>query len=207
MEESTKKQIQLWVLFIVCAISWYLSLRVRGRISPLDATVGEHFAGITFAITIGVFVTIAFEKWIWRWRILHPWLVDTPLVAGSWKGKVLRKYSNGATHQVERSVIVKIDQPNISKILFVQTREDKKEEGYTEACQLYKAADGKYYLEGIYQLTKNEEHEDTNGKKSIYYGAMRLELDQDKYPSKLTGSYWSDSPTCGCVELSRVDPR
>lgn len=77
-------------------------------------------------------------------------------------------------NKVELSVFVTVEQPNVSRILFVQTMGDETAQGHTEACAIYKAADGKYYLEGIYQITKNEEHSDTDGARVIYYGAMRI---------------------------------
>jgi hypothetical protein len=163
VDDSTKSKIQVSGLLVVCLITWYGSLLVRGRYSPMTATFGEHLGGATMAITAGAFTTIAFTKWIWKWSVLRPWLVDTPIVAGDWEGDVHRKYKNGQSNEAHVEVAVKIHQSTMSRVRFVQTMKDRSAEGHTEACELYRAADGKFYLEGVYQVTKNEEHKDTQG--------------------------------------------
>ena len=188
---------------MVCLITWYATLLIRGHTAPTAATPGEHFAGLTTAITVGAFATLAFKKWLWRWKALHPWFVDVPLVAGEWQGDVHRKYKDSQPNEVQVKVDVRIEQPTISSVRFIQTMKDQSAEGHTEACELYRASDGKFYLEGLYQITKNEEHQETGGKKQIYYGAMRLQLDDPVSPNELSGSYWSDEFTRGRVSLTR----
>ena len=203
MDDSTKLKVQVGGLFLVCLAMWYITLVVRGHISPATASMGDHFAGGTTSISIGAFAVVAFKKWLWKWRLFRPWLVDVPLVAGRWQGVVHRKYKNGQLSSSCFEVGAVIQQPTISRVRFIQTMKDRSAEGHTEACELYRAADGNFYLEGLYQVTKNEEHIETNGKKEIYYGAMRLQLDDPLHPKELSGSYWSDEFTRGRVMLTR----
>lgn len=86
MEESARKRFQVGALVAVCVVTWYVTLLVRGRTLPFDATVGEHFSGFTTAISVGAFAAIAFAKWIWRWQKLHPWLVETTFGGGIVEG-------------------------------------------------------------------------------------------------------------------------
>ncbi|MDB6140407.1 MAG: hypothetical protein JWO94_3479, partial [Verrucomicrobiaceae bacterium] len=68
---------------------------------------------------------------------------------------------------------------------------------------LYRSKDMKVYLEGIYEVTKNESNPSTKGEMSSYFGAMRLELDDDIHPAKLDGRYWSNKFTRGLIKLVR----
>jgi hypothetical protein len=203
MDDSTKSKFHVGALVVVCLLTWYATLLIRGHSSPVTATLGDHFAGLTSAISGGAFGAIAFAKWLWRWRMLHPWFVDVPVVAGIWYGDVHRKYKDNQPDGAHVKVRVTIEQPTMSQVRYIQTMEDQSAEGHTEACVLYRAADGKYYLEGLYQVTKTEEHTETKGKRQIYYGAMRLQLDDPVTPNELSGSYWSEEFTRGRITLTR----
>lgn len=203
-DESLKTKLQVTLLLAIAAVTWYITLVVRGHINPFTAQVGDQVAGITFAITVTSIGVVTFQRRLWRFLWLRPWLVDTPLLAGNWNGEVLRKYKGSGRDTTKVSVKVTVEQPTISTIRFIQTMTDRSAEGHTESCQLFRPGDGKYYLEGIYQITKNEEHSETEGQQKIYYGAMRLQLNENIRPTELSGSYWSDQFTRGRVVLKRA---
>lgn len=203
MDDSTKFKLHVGGLTNVCLVSWYVTLLMRGHAIPTEATVGEHFSGVTTAISVGAFAVVAFKKWLWKWQVLHPWFVDVPIIAGEWEGDVHRKFKESQPSPVHVKVHVRIEQPLMSKVRYIQTMTDQTAEGHTEACEIYKASDGFFYLEGLYQVTKNEDHNETNGTRKIYYGAMRLKLNHAVFPNELSGTYWSDDFTRGRVTLTR----
>ena len=145
-DESLKTKLQVTLLLAIAAVTWYITLLVRGYINPLTAQIGEQVAGITSAITVASIGVVTFRRRFWRFLWLRPWLVDTPLLAGNWNGEVLRKYKESGRDITKVSVKVTIEQPTISTIRLIQTTMDRSAEGYTEACQLFRSGDGKYYI-------------------------------------------------------------
>jgi len=201
--QSDKTRIHVTALIVIAVLAWYAMLLFHGHLSPFDATIAEHFGGITTSITVGTLAVVMFRTVLWKYSLLHPWFVDTPVLEGSWTGTVLRKYREHHVDERTVPIRVRIEQPTITAILFIQTMSDGSAEGHTEACGLFRGTDGKLYLEGIYQVTKYEVHQETSGKRLIYYGAMRLQLDDNSNPKEMSGSYWSDEFTKGRVVLQR----
>jgi hypothetical protein len=200
---SGKTRLHVGALIAVAVITWYGALVFGGRLSPFEATPREHLSGITTAISVAAFAALTFQRRLWRWKLLYPWFVDIPLLAGNWEGNAFRKFKEGKPNELQVPVRVKIEQPTISTVRYIQTMTDGSAEGHTESCQLFLDHDGKFYLEGIYQVTKFEGHPETAGRRKIYYGAMRLQLDDGLNPNELSGSYWSDEFTTGRVVLRR----
>ena len=204
MLDSEKTKLQIRALMVFCVLIWYLSHVLRGRVNPFSAeTLGEQWACLTAAFTAGTLAVVAYQKWFWRLKLLRPWFENTPLVFGEYEGNVVRTYKDGVPDDTEVAVDVIITQPSVSKVFFLQTMKNQNAEGHTEACQLFRANDKQYYLEGIYDVTKNENHAETQGSNENYYGAMRLKLDNENRPESLSGSYWSYEFTRGRVELKR----
>ena len=203
-DDTPRTKTQVGFVLILGAVVWWIVLRLRGYASPVAAGMADQFSAITTATSVVTVIVIIFRKRIWKWRMLHPWFVDVPVVEGHWLGTVDRREDHGSSSSVRVEVSVVIDQPTMSTVRYVQTMSNDSAEGHTEACQLYRGADGFFYLEGIYQITKREDHRESTGKRLIYYGAMRLQLDDANRPSGLKGSYWSDSQTRGTLVLKRA---
>jgi hypothetical protein len=203
-DETSRTKIQVGVVLMLGALVWWLVLLLHRQSSPLSATLEQQLSAIGTAISVVTMVVVAFRRRLWKWRVFHSWLVDVPIVEGRWSCTVARKAKEGASSSVHVEAIVVIEQPTMSTVRYVQTMKNETAEGHTEACQLYRSADGYYYLEGLYQVTKREDHTETAGKRLIYYGAMRLQLDHRIFPSKLKGSYWSDFQTRGAMVLERT---
>src|SRR5262245_32090823 len=49
--------------------------------------------------TVLTLVLLAFDKWLWSFRILHPWFVDRPYLKGTWKGVLVSNYIDPQTKQ------------------------------------------------------------------------------------------------------------
>lgn len=203
MLDSDRTKLQVRTLLAFCVLTWYGSHVARGRVTPFSASMAEQWACLTAAFTAGTLAVVAYQKWIWRWHFLHPWFENTPLIFGEYEGTVVRTFKDGEVDNTEVEVDITITQPSVSKVLFLQKMKNQEAEGHTEACQLYRDNDSHYYIEGIYEVTKNENHPETEGKTEKYFGAMRLQLSSPIEPKKLSGSYWSYIFTRGRVELTR----
>ena len=52
--------------------------------------------------TAVVLALLAFDKWAWSFRFLHPWFVDKPYIKGTWKGTLVSNYIDPSTNQRDR---------------------------------------------------------------------------------------------------------
>src|SRR5277367_5768948 len=50
-------------------------------------------------VTVLTLLLLAFDKWLWGFRLLHPWFVDRPYLKGTWKGVLESNYIDPATQQ------------------------------------------------------------------------------------------------------------
>jgi SMODS-associating 2TM, beta-strand rich effector domain len=75
------KKTDLWVLvLLIGVIIFVISLYKTG--SP-DINGIRYAGGIVSALGVALFV---FDRLIWRWRILYPYLVSVPCIRGKWTG-------------------------------------------------------------------------------------------------------------------------
>lgn len=203
-ETENQTKWKIWGLVIVCLVTWVMSHVLQGRWSPFDASVSQQLGCMGTAVSAGAIAVYCYNRWLWRWRWLHPWFEAMPIVVGEYEGVVCRLFRDGKEEKVEFPVRVEIFQPTINRIFYRQKSLDGTAVGYTEACQLYWSGDAKIYLEGIYVIEKNEHHPSSMGELVAYFGAMRLELDNEIRPTALDGRYWSNKFTRGTMKLKRT---
>src|SRR5215216_6064383 len=85
--DSNKKSmitdIQLSTLVFVIAVIWGIALIMQGNSLSIDLL--KPFSNVTGVL---VLLLAFFDKWAWHWRVFYPWLVSTPYIDGTWKGKL-----------------------------------------------------------------------------------------------------------------------
>lgn len=66
-----------------------------------------------FSIVVGamVLLILAFDRWLWKWRALHPWFVSKPNLQGTWKGELIsswvKQQSSEPVPPIEAYVVIK----------------------------------------------------------------------------------------------------
>ena len=91
--------IQLSTLVFIAAVIWGILLILKGTSLTLDLL--EPFSNVTGALVI---LLALFDKWVWHWKIFYPWLVSTPYIDGTWKGKINSSWANPKTKQKTESI-------------------------------------------------------------------------------------------------------
>ena len=86
--------IQLSTLVFVIATIWGIVLILQGTSLSLDLL--KPFSNVTGVL---VLLLAFFDKWAWHWRIFYPWLVSTPYIDGTWKGKINSNWVDPKTKQ------------------------------------------------------------------------------------------------------------
>jgi hypothetical protein len=143
-------------------------------------------------VTLLGLLLLAFDKWAWSFRFLHPWFVDRPYLKGTWKGMLESNYVDPVTQQrappIEAFLVVRQSYSAIHLRLI--TKESASE---SMANNIPKGEDGLYSIASVYRNTPLLGHRDRS---AIHHGALLIRVEGDPVTS-LTGEYWTDRLTRG----------
>jgi len=180
------------LLVILSAAVWGISLWALSV--PLNF---EHSK--PFAITVGVisFLSIAFDRWLWKWRIFRGWLVNRPVINGTWAATLKSDWEGSGTKNGKTIPGKMAIQQTFSKLTArLYTKESS---SFLVAHKIEEQNDGVFQLFGTYQ---NNPRIDLRGEKSeIHYGALMLEI-RGNPSTSLVGHYWTDRGTRGSLSLT-----
>jgi hypothetical protein len=140
---------------------------------------------------------LAFDKWAWSFRVLHPWFVAKPNIKGTWKGVLHSNYIDPMTNQPVPPIVVYlvVRQSYSTLHLRLLTRQSSSE---SVANSIAKDPDGVYTVASLYRNTPKLEHRDHS---PIHHGAMLLRIEGDPVES-MRAEYWTDRLTRGTIEFS-----
>ena len=87
-------RLHLSVFIGIAAALWATLLLIDG------VTVTAHwFRPFSSVVGTMVVLLLGFEKWGWRWKVLHPWFVSQPNIQGTWKGELTSLWTDPATRK------------------------------------------------------------------------------------------------------------
>ncbi|MBI2202846.1 MAG: hypothetical protein HYU41_03180 [Candidatus Rokubacteria bacterium] len=184
-------RVQLSTLIAAAALVWGVLLIAAG------ATVGIEFAR-PFNTVIGVLVILLWvcERWGWRWQLLHPWFVATPVLHGTWRGQIVSTWIDPATGRQVAPIeaYVAITQTASTIRMRMMTRESQSE---LLGASIVSDADGLPRLYGTYRNTPRQE---VRHRSAIHHGALFLDIHSEP-PRRLDGQYWTDRNTTGSLSF------
>jgi hypothetical protein len=173
----------VWGVIIILAVMLILegTQVTTGLFKPCGAVV-----------TVLGLVLLAFDKWLWSLRFLHPWFVDRPYLKGTWKGVLVSGYIEPATQQkvppIEAYLVIR--QTYSAIYLRLITKESTSE---SMANNIPKGVDGVYSIASVYRNIPQLPHRHHS---EIHHGALVIRVEGDPVTS-LTGEYWTDRLTHG----------
>jgi hypothetical protein len=177
----------------LAVVIWALSLLSSGE--PITWAQARPF---TVTVSMLTLICIAFDKWLWRWKLFRGWLVELADIQGSWKATLVSDWTNPATGNrvapIECLMVIRQSYSTLSARLY--TRESS---SYLVASKLIRQNDGVFQLFGVYQ--NNPKIELRGERSEIHFGALMLEANGDPI-SSLSGHYWTDRGTRGSITLS-----
>lgn len=191
------KTLQLKAVFWIAVAAWTLGLIFTGV--PLSETLFKPAAMVLVLITV---LVAAFEKWIWKWRLLHPWFVATPNLNGTYKGTIhpLSQVAieSGAPDHIE--AYLSIHQTLSSTTVRLYTKES---ESVSHCCDLRSADDNHWLLRYTYENVPDQR---VRSRSPIHFGGVSFTLDGDGF-CRLSGNYWTDRITNGEMSFDRINRR
>jgi SMODS-associating 2TM, beta-strand rich effector domain len=179
--------IQLRVLVGLVVVIWVVVLLIQGQ--PVSANSLKAFSysvsGVSFAL-------LFWEKWVWSWRIFHPWLTRRPDIRGTWKGHLVSNWIDPNTHQgrgeIEAYLVIRESYSTIDVRLLTT-------ESYSVSLSGHVVADG----EGIHTVAvvyQNTPRALLRERSPMGHGGMLLHV-RGVPAHQLDGEYWTDRQTKG----------
>jgi hypothetical protein len=187
-----KPETAVKAILYVAVAAWAVVLFASGQQMSSDA-----LRPLSTVTTVVVFAVMAFDLWLWKWRVFHGWLVKRPVIDGTWKAELRTNWvpaAGGEVPPIEAYVVVRQTLSNLS-IRLMTAESSSTLVGNEIVC----AADGLYCVSGVY---RNEPRLQFRERSPIHYGAVWLEVITT--PSEaMQGQYWTDRNTAGQMSLSQ----
>lgn len=176
-------------LSISVFLAFYFLASRKGSVGILElwGCIGKT-ASLVFVI---VFI---FEKWLWKCKIFHPWLVPVPNLVGTWRGTI-RYFWDGENH--EKSIQVKLNQSFFYVLVQIKTDESWS----TSVCASFDIDEKKGIRRLIYSYY-NVPKISVRDRSQIHYGTACLDICDDF--RKLEGNYWTDRKSQGELVFYKV---
>lgn len=185
--------LHLRALFWITVATWAAMLIVEGQ--PLTPNL---FKPSSFVFYIMLALVVAFEKWIWKWKLLYPWFVHQPDLSGTYHGEIVSHWVDPSTGEkrspIPATLTIHQTFSNIHVSLHTDNSESSSILNATISTQNEKA-------ELIYTY-RNEPQIGQRLQSPIHYGTARLSIESAGH-EKLTGSYWTDRGSIGEMNFQR----
>ena len=195
---ETNKKYYIWAIVVsVLLIFGILFLIKVGLNHP---TLKEMFQLVPTTVTIELVLVGLFTKWIWKWKILHPWFVVKPDLSGRWEGKLHYIWTDkdGVRNEGDRDTKVTIIQSFNHIVVKLRTIEST-----SRSVAASFDIDEHRGISDLYYTYINEPKVTIQDRSKIHYGTTRLTFDLH-HPTTLTGEYWTSRDTKGIMSLSKV---
>lgn len=190
---ETNKRYYVWALVItVLAIYAGLYFLLIGIRQP---TLIELLKLVPATVTLELLVVLAFKKWIWKWKILHPWFVVMPDLSGKWEG-TLHYIWNG--QEGDRDTSLTIIQSFNHIVVKLETIESS-----SRSVAASFDIDERRGIYDLYYTYINEPLITIQDRSKIHYGTTKLSFDLNENTT-IRGEYWTSRDTKGVMLLTRV---
>jgi len=191
--KNIKAQRFIWMLVFASAAAWLASARIA---AVRFADVWSMVKLLPNVVTADVVLFGIFAKWLWKWRLLHGWLVPFPNLNGIWIGTI-RPVLKGAEAEEKAIPAVLVIRQSFLSVSCVLHTAEMTSHSYSadflvdEDAQLRKL---------VYTYTSRP-NVALIARSPIHDGTTSLNIDGQP-PKRLNGEYWNSRRRVGQVELS-----
>lgn len=190
-------RLHLSTIIFFATVVWAVLLILNGQsISPQWF---HPFSTVVGVLIIGLNI---FDRWAWRFPLLHPWFVSQPNLRGTWKTVLHSTWVDPETNQrpdpIEAYVVIR--QTFSSLYMRLITRESSSE---SLAAALVRANDGVWSIVTVYRNTPRAM---VLHRSRQHFGGCILNVNGHP-PDGLEGQYWTDRDTRGEMQLTARNKR
>lgn len=184
IKSSVAFNILAGLVIVTCVIKYFVAPSEK-----VDFT--SIFDYFSTSVTVCSIVSYLFCSYFWKWKIFKGWFVQIPDLNGLWRGTLNSTWEGSKTIKVN----LKIKQ-SLFKISCVMFTDESKSESI--ACDYIIDEDNqKNKLTYTYLNTPDST---VRERSPIHHGSVILDIGDNT----LTGNYWTDRKTTGCLKLNRI---
>lgn len=155
----------------------------------------KAISNISTTISINIIIWTIFVKWLWKWKIFYPWLIQFPDLSGEWEGQIKSNFPDKQNEVIPITVIIYQNFFNIQ--VKIKTNESK---SYSiGACFDIDKDRGQQQLFYSYLNTPNSS---VRTRSEMHYGSTILNFDGCNV-RELEGEYWTTRETTGEIKLNK----
>lgn len=182
---------QVWTIVGIACLIWLALIGAGVVTDNLDA-----FARISSLVPILLGGAALFERWGWRWNPLHPHIVRTPVLRGTWRGLLRSEWVDPETEQgiPPKTVYLSVDQTLQTVRTRLLTDESASEQ---VAGTISERWPGQLVLTSIYVNTAQIH---LRPKSPTHGGGLLLTLYAEPR-LRLEGEYWTERLTKGSLDF------
>lgn len=156
----------------------------------------------TLATAIFIF-SLVFAKWIWKWSLLHGWLVPFPNLNGVWEGTIVSTWiPPGETKPIGPIPAILTIKQSFTKVSCVMQTGEMKSHSFVAGFHI---ADDDQICRLVYSYTSDPKPT-VQERSPRHYGTVVLDVEKGK-PARLKGFYWSDRKTTGEIQFVFQGPK
>lgn len=180
-------RVHLSTVVWIAACLWAVLLIAQGVTVSLD-----FFRPVQIVLAALVLLLAIFDRWAWRWHVLHPWFVPVPDLRGMWKAELTSTWvdpeTRGPVAPIEAYLVIRQTFSSIKLRLI--TRES---ESQSLAAAIVNEGPDRHTIAAIYLNTPRLLRREVS---PIHHGALLLRA-WGSPPDALSGEYWTERDTKG----------
>ncbi|MFD0672652.1 hypothetical protein [Cohnella sp. GCM10027633] len=198
--KSINFKLYLWATLVISVLIWSLLLLVYQIKLEFSSAV---FKQVPTVITLDLVIWSLFIKYGWKMKIFKGWLVQIPILQGTWRGELQSNWINPDTKQTL---------PSIPILLVIR------QSFLTINCTLYTAESSSYSFVSSFLLD-----EETGTRRLIYFYTNkprtlvrhRSEIHDGTAvfdilgtpPANMIGEYWTSRGTSGEMRVEHISTK
>jgi SMODS-associating 2TM, beta-strand rich effector domain len=181
-------EIQAWTIVGVASTLW-LALSIVGITSGGGLASVLALSDTIPLVLLGLSI---FERWVWRWPPLHPHVIPTPVVRGTWRGDLESFWIDPKTRKIPpvKTVYLAISQTMTTIHVRLLTDESASDPIVASVAKMpngYRA---------IFYTYENTPSVELRRKSPPHRGGALLEI-VGQPPTGIAGEYWTDRDSKG----------
>jgi hypothetical protein len=189
--------LQTYTVLGIAALIW-LPLSLIGFVNGGPAAV----LGLSDAVAVVLLGVSGFERWGWRWRRLHPHVIGTPDIHGTWRGLMNSSFVMPATGSGRPPRVVYLAIRQTLSTVWVRLLTDESQSDQMAGSLVKDRTSEDWLLSYSYRNTPRLQIRKTSPE---HRGASLLTVNGEP-PRRIWGEYWTGRETAGTLDLGAREP-
>lgn len=193
--EKVNNTIKIHAQIVTFLVIWGVILLISKTYTTIS--LWSAIKQIPQAISVYAIIGIIFTKWLWRWSMLHGWLIKIPDLQGTWEGELKSDWTNPTTgKRIDSIPMILVIRQTFSNIKCTLMTKESTSYSITADINIIPGGEDLFLT---YNYT-NRPKAVVRHRSEIHDGASILKIIK-KPEMCLEGEYWTSRKTIGDITL------